>query len=191
MSTSNETTLSSHDIVPAETLLQAVEWLQPLVSPAVLSSKEREEIIDAGIRERFRVKLRERWSCIEHGHGLCYRAPEDDQHISLSEEDVKIWVEEWCQGERNCHDPPTIIKMRGRSTNTTSNLGPYLIHDVDWGVVSLPDRTSSSIEIGPGYYCGVGLERERIGRGSYRDDKAVDKLLTLEAPQGFWSWKTF
>ncbi|KAF8527154.1 hypothetical protein BU17DRAFT_82013 [Hysterangium stoloniferum] len=68
-----------------------VEWLQPLVSSAALRPEEREEIIDAGMRERFRVKLRERWTCIEHGHCLYYRVPEDDQHIPLSAEEVEVY----------------------------------------------------------------------------------------------------
>ncbi|KAF8527146.1 hypothetical protein BU17DRAFT_81982 [Hysterangium stoloniferum] len=164
MSTSNETTLSGHDIGRAEPLLQEVEWLQPFVSPAALSPEEREERVDGVRREIFRVKLRDRWSCIEHGHGVCYRGPEEDKHIPLFEEDVEVWVEEWLLGEAHCHDPPTIIKTRGRSTNATSNHGRHDSYDVDRNAVSLVESssTSSSITIELGYFCRVGLEK--VGR---------------------------
>jgi hypothetical protein len=49
--------------------------------------------------------------------------------------------------------------MPGRFSNTTFNLDPYCRHGVDWGIVSQHLGTCSSIEIGPGYYCGLGLER--------------------------------
>ncbi|KAF8514106.1 hypothetical protein BU17DRAFT_94805 [Hysterangium stoloniferum] len=68
---------------PAETLLQEVDWLQLLDSPTVWSAEQRKKIIDASMREIFRMKRRERWSRIERGHGLCYRVPEDDQHVAL------------------------------------------------------------------------------------------------------------
>ncbi|KAF8514123.1 hypothetical protein BU17DRAFT_94837 [Hysterangium stoloniferum] len=138
-------------------LREGVDELPPLRSPGVLSSEQWDQIVSTGMREIFKAKLRERWSCNETGHNLCYRAPDDDQHISLSPSDVEVWVEELCQGETTYHEPPTIIMMRGRST--TSNLGPYCSHDVDWGMVSQSRKTMSSIEIGPGYYGGVALER--------------------------------
>ncbi|KAF8512446.1 hypothetical protein BU17DRAFT_69239 [Hysterangium stoloniferum] len=179
MSTSNETTLSGHDIGRAERLLQKVEWLQPFLSPAALSSEEREEIIDAGIRERLRIKLRYRWSFIEHGDGVCYRVPEDDKHIPLSKDDLEVWVEEWWRGETTCHDPPTIINMRGRSTNATSNIRPHDSHDVDWGAVSLVESssTSSSITIEPGYFCRVGLEK--VGRNVLYTAKTATLMAKL------------
>ncbi|KAF8527150.1 hypothetical protein BU17DRAFT_61780 [Hysterangium stoloniferum] len=158
MSTSNEIAPSGHDVL---SLLQEVDWLQPLVSPAVLRM-ERQEIDDTGKREISRMKLRKRCSGLEHGHCLCYQAHDDDQHIELSEEDVEVSVEEWWQGERNFHEPPNNIQIRGSFTNATSKLNPYRRRAIDWGVGSSADSSSSSLYISPGYYCGVGLET--VGR---------------------------
>ncbi|KAF8527136.1 hypothetical protein BU17DRAFT_61771 [Hysterangium stoloniferum] len=138
---SKEIAPSGQDVL---SLLQEVDWLQPLVSPAVLRM-ERQEIDDTVTRERSRIKLRKRCSCLEHGHCLCYRAHDDDQHIELSEEDVEV-------GVRN-----------GRA--------------IDCGVGSSPDRSSSSLEISPGYYCGVGLET--VGRTVLHNAKTAALMAKL------------
>ncbi|KAF8518863.1 hypothetical protein BU17DRAFT_90668 [Hysterangium stoloniferum] len=85
------------------------------------SSDQRAQIIKTGMREIFRTKLRERWSCTELGHDLCYQAPDDDQHIPLFANYVEVWVDELCQGETSYHDPPIVVQMSGRPTNTKSN----------------------------------------------------------------------
>ena len=101
MSTSDEATTGTHKMTPDETILEGVEELPPLVSPGVLSSEQREPIIET---ERFRLKLRERWRCNEPGHDICYRAPKRNQHIPLSENDVEVWVEEWVRNMKYlCH----------------------------------------------------------------------------------------
>ncbi|KAF8503854.1 hypothetical protein BU17DRAFT_101698 [Hysterangium stoloniferum] len=173
MSTSSEIAPSGEDV---RSLLQEVDWLQPLVSPAVLRM-ERQDVDDTGTRERSRINLRGRCGCLEHVHYLCCRAHGDDQHIALSEEDVEVSVEEWWQGERNCHDPPNNIQIRGSSTNATSKLNPYRRRSIDWGVVSSPDSSSSSLEISPGYYCGVGLER--VGRTVLHNAKTAALMAKL------------
>ncbi|KAF8527139.1 hypothetical protein BU17DRAFT_61774 [Hysterangium stoloniferum] len=85
MSTSNEIAPSGQDVL---SLLQEVDWLQPLVSPDVLRM-ERQEIDDTGKREIYRMKLRKR---------------------SLSEEDVEVTAEEWVHKQNvlfmeNVHRP--------------------------------------------------------------------------------------
>ncbi|KAF8514114.1 hypothetical protein BU17DRAFT_68531 [Hysterangium stoloniferum] len=72
---------------------EGVEEL-PFVSPVELSQEERDQIIETGMRKIFRKKLRERWSCNETGHDLCYWEPDDDQHIPLSANNVEFWVNE-------------------------------------------------------------------------------------------------
>jgi hypothetical protein len=86
--------------------------------------------------------------------------------------------------------------MPGRTINGTSYLSPYHSHGRDWGMVSQHVGSSSSIEIGPGYYCGVGLERvgmkvlymakltiyRKIARRSYGDEdfhRFLRKHVTL------------
>ncbi|KAF8514120.1 hypothetical protein BU17DRAFT_94833 [Hysterangium stoloniferum] len=100
---------------------EGMEEQPPLVSSGELSSDQRDQIIKTGMRVLFRAKLRERWSCTETRHDLCYRAPDDDQHIPLSGNCVELCVDKLCQGEMSYHDPPTIVKISGRPTNTTSN----------------------------------------------------------------------
>ncbi|KAF8512449.1 hypothetical protein BU17DRAFT_96318 [Hysterangium stoloniferum] len=173
MSTSNDIAPSGQDVL---SLLQEVDWLQPLVSQAVLRM-ERQEIDDTGKREISPMKLRKRCSCLEHEHCLCCRAHDDDQHIELSEEAVEVGVEEWFQGERNCHDAPNNIHIREISTNATSKISPYRRRAIDWGVGSLPDSSSSSLEISPGYYCGVGLER--VGRTVLHNAKTAALMAKL------------
>ncbi|KAF8527135.1 hypothetical protein BU17DRAFT_61770 [Hysterangium stoloniferum] len=173
MSTSNEIAPSGQDVL---SILQEVDWLQPLVSPAVLRM-ERQEIDDTGKREISRMKIRKRCSCLEHGHYLCYRAHDDGQHIERSEEDVEVGVEEWFQGERNCHDAPNNIQIRESSTNATSKISPYRRRAIDWGVGSSPDSSSSSLEISPGYYCGVGLET--VGRTVLHNAKTAALMAKL------------
>ncbi|KAF8527152.1 hypothetical protein BU17DRAFT_82009 [Hysterangium stoloniferum] len=173
MSTSNEIAPSGQDVL---SLLQEVDWLQPLVSPAVLRM-ERQEIDDTGKREISRMKLRKRCSCLGHGHCLCYREHDDDQHIELSEEDVEVGVEEWFQGEKNYHDAPNNIQIRESSTNATSKISPYRRRAIDWGVGSSPDSSSSSLEINPGYYCGVGLET--VGRTVLHNAKTAALMAKL------------
>ncbi|KAF8527131.1 hypothetical protein BU17DRAFT_81904 [Hysterangium stoloniferum] len=175
-SRSNFSFKAQHCLSDVLSLLQEVDWLQPLVSPAVLRM-ERQEIDDTGKREISRMKLRKRCSGLEHGHCLCYRAHDDDQHIELSEEDVEVSVEEWWEGERNCHDPPNNIQIRASSTNATSKLNPYRRRAIDWGVVSSPASSSSSLEISPGYYCGVGLER--VGRTVLHNAKTAALMAKL------------
>ncbi|KAF8507413.1 hypothetical protein BU17DRAFT_100511 [Hysterangium stoloniferum] len=173
MSTSNDIAPTGQDVL---SLFQEVDWLQPLVSQAVLRM-ERQEIDDTGKREISRMKLRKRCSCLEHGHCLCYRAHDDDQHIELSEEDVDVSVEESFQGERNCHDAPNNIQIPERSTNATSKISPYRRRAIDWGVGSSPDSSSSSLEISPGYYCGVGLET--VGRTVLHNAKTAALMAKL------------
>ncbi|KAF8527160.1 hypothetical protein BU17DRAFT_61785 [Hysterangium stoloniferum] len=139
MSTSNEIAPSGQGVL---SLLQEVDWLQPLVSPAVLRM-ERQEIDDTGTRERSR-KIIESDVAVSN-MGTIYVA----EHM--------IACFQW-KGERNCHDPPNNIQIRGSSTNAISKLNPYRRRAIDWGVGSSPDSSSSSLEISPGYYCGVGLE---------------------------------
>jgi len=111
MPTFNETTQNNHAIAAAETRLEGVEELPPLVSPCVLSSEERKQIVETGMREIFRLKLRERWRCDEPGHDVCYRPPKCNQHIPLSENDVDLWVDElvstvqcdYCYDEKEAH----------------------------------------------------------------------------------------
>ncbi|KAF8500003.1 hypothetical protein BU17DRAFT_102631 [Hysterangium stoloniferum] len=100
---------------------EGAEEQPPLLSRDELSSDQRDQIIKTGMREIFRTKLRERWSCTEPGHDLCYRAPDDDQHIPVFANYVEVWVDELCQGETSYHDPPTVVQMSGRSTNRNSN----------------------------------------------------------------------
>ncbi|KAF8514111.1 hypothetical protein BU17DRAFT_94815 [Hysterangium stoloniferum] len=131
-------------------LLEGVQELPPLVSLGVLSWEEIEQTIMTRMRERFRVKLRERWSCNEPGHNLCYRRHDDDQHIPLSPDHVEIWVDELCQGETSYYDPPTVV------TGATSNLISYHSHGGDWGMGSHPFDSSTSIGIA-GYYLGMKI----------------------------------
>ncbi|KAF8527163.1 hypothetical protein BU17DRAFT_61788 [Hysterangium stoloniferum] len=152
MSTSNEIAPSGQVVLA---ILQEVDWLQPLVSPAVLRM-ERQDIDDTVAREISRIKLRER---------------------SLSEEDVEVSVEEWWQGERNFHDPPNNIQIRASSTNATSKLNLYRRRAIDWGVGSSPDSSSSSLYISPGYYCGVGLET--VGRTVLHNAKTAALMAKL------------
>ncbi|KAF8518866.1 hypothetical protein BU17DRAFT_90671 [Hysterangium stoloniferum] len=142
----------------ASSLQEGVDELPPLICPRVLTSEQRDQIINTGMREIFRVKLRERWSCNETGQNLCYRAPGDDHHIPLSPNHVELWVDELCQGETTCHEPPTAVTMPEKSTDTTSNLSPCGSHA--WGCLSVY-HTPSNIEIIPGYY-DVGVVFEKV-----------------------------
>ncbi|KAF8518860.1 hypothetical protein BU17DRAFT_66255 [Hysterangium stoloniferum] len=76
-------------------LREGVDELPPLRLPGVLSSEQWDQNVSTGMREIFRAKIRERWSCNETGHNLCYRAPDDDHHIPLSLNDVEFWVDEF------------------------------------------------------------------------------------------------
>ncbi|KAF8527164.1 hypothetical protein BU17DRAFT_82079 [Hysterangium stoloniferum] len=147
MSTSNEIAPSEKD---ALSLLQEVDWLKPLVSPAVLRMG-RQGIDETGMRERPLMKLRGR---------------------SLSEEDVEVGVEEWGHGKINCHDPPNNIQIRGSSTNATSKLSPCRGHGIGWGLVSSPESSSSSVEISPrctdGKVDGIQANGVRTRQGLYK-----------------------
>ncbi|KAF8514115.1 hypothetical protein BU17DRAFT_94818 [Hysterangium stoloniferum] len=156
-------------------LREGVDGLPPLRSPGVLSSKKWDQIVSTGMKEIFRAKLRERWSCNETAHNLCYIAPDDDQHIPLSPNDINIWVEELCQGETTYHEPPTAVTMPGRFTSATSYLSPYGIHD--WGCSEIEFGTTSSIEIEPGYHFGLSLER--VGRQVLYNAKVAGWMAKL------------
>ncbi|KAF8512445.1 hypothetical protein BU17DRAFT_69236 [Hysterangium stoloniferum] len=107
--------------------------------------------------------------------------------LELSEEAV----EEWFQGERNCHDAPNNIQIRESSTNATSKISPYHRRAIDWGVGSLPDSSTSSLEISPGYYCGCwkfklsclkffsGVGLERVGRTVLHNAKTAALMAKL------------
>ncbi|KAF8518854.1 hypothetical protein BU17DRAFT_66247 [Hysterangium stoloniferum] len=68
----------------------------PLVSPNELSSDQWDQINKTGMREIFRVKLRERWSCTEPGHDLCYRAP-------MTTSTLHCLQTMWILGLTSCH----------------------------------------------------------------------------------------
>ncbi|KAF8512747.1 hypothetical protein BU17DRAFT_69091 [Hysterangium stoloniferum] len=76
--------------------------------------------------------LREEWSCNEPGHDLCLEG------------------KEYCRGQATCRYPPKVfIVPDGSGSNRNSNF--------DWDASGT--TTDTEAEIGPGYFCGLALER--------------------------------
>ncbi|KAF8514362.1 hypothetical protein BU17DRAFT_94651 [Hysterangium stoloniferum] len=97
--------------------------------------------------------LQELWGCDQPGHDLCLQGGEYVGHIQLSEEQISIWIGEICRGQATCHYPPEVFIIPDGSI---SNEDP----NFDWG--SSETDTDTELEGGPGYLCGLALER--IGR---------------------------
>ncbi|KAF8527149.1 hypothetical protein BU17DRAFT_61779 [Hysterangium stoloniferum] len=151
MSTSNEIAPSGQDIL---SLLQEVDWLQPLVSPAVLRM-ERQEIDDTGTREISRIKLRER---------------------SLSEEDVEVSVEEWVR-KRNVLFMETVHRANVVSAKEREIAMTHRIIFKFEGAPPTPQPNPVHIVGIPGYYCGVGMER--VGRNVLHNAKIAALMAKL------------
>ncbi|KAF8519505.1 hypothetical protein BU17DRAFT_89950 [Hysterangium stoloniferum] len=130
MSAFNETTLGSHDEATVQTYIEGVEELPPLVSPGILSSEQRDQIIKMGMREIFREKLQERWGCNESGHDLCYWVPGDEQHIALSASHIEVWVDEWLNVVSSFIGPVVSLIL------THTNLDWYLLASGE-GIIEL------------------------------------------------------
>ncbi|KAF8525540.1 hypothetical protein BU17DRAFT_83791 [Hysterangium stoloniferum] len=97
--------------------------------------------------------LHEQWGCDEPGHDLCLRGGHYIGHIQLSQEHISIWIDEICRGQATCHYPPEVLIIPDGSG---SNMNP----NVDWGAGET--NTDPEPDIGPGYFCGLALER--VGR---------------------------
>ncbi|KAF8524865.1 hypothetical protein BU17DRAFT_84401 [Hysterangium stoloniferum] len=141
------------EITPANDLKD----LSPLVSPSVVMSVNFQQSNKIIIRTvRAYKKLQKRWGCDELGHDLCLRGSDYVGHIQLSEEQVSIWIGEICRGQATCRYPPGAIIIPDCSR---SNRNP----NFDWGAI-YSDIDSETVrdtngEIGPGYFCGLALER--------------------------------
>ncbi|KAF8515997.1 hypothetical protein BU17DRAFT_93094 [Hysterangium stoloniferum] len=97
--------------------------------------------------------LHELWGCDEPGHDLCLQGAEYIGHIQLSEEQISIWIGEVCRGQATCDYPPEVfIIPDGSRSNGNPNF--------DWGASET--NIDPEPEIGPGYFCGLALER--VGR---------------------------
>ncbi|KAF8509005.1 hypothetical protein BU17DRAFT_70620 [Hysterangium stoloniferum] len=97
--------------------------------------------------------LHEQWGCDEPGHDLCLQGGHYIGHIQLSQEQISIWIDEICRGQATCDYPPEVFIIPDGSG---SNMNP----NVDWG--ARETNTDPEPEIGPGYFCGLALER--VGR---------------------------
>ncbi|KAF8512749.1 hypothetical protein BU17DRAFT_69094 [Hysterangium stoloniferum] len=94
--------------------------------------------------------LREQWGCNEPGHELCLQGKEFVGHIQLSKEQISIWIGEICRGQATCRYPPkAFIVPDGSGSNRNPNF--------DWGASET--TTDTEVEIEPGYFCGLALER--------------------------------
>ena len=96
-----------------ETVLPPVtdedEYLPPLVSPAVLASQseERHRTAEERPRDRFEVKLREKWSCNRAGHDVCWRGA-DNGHVPLTSKQIERWFNKWVSNTYNISHNPLI-----------------------------------------------------------------------------------
>ncbi|KAF8515989.1 hypothetical protein BU17DRAFT_93085 [Hysterangium stoloniferum] len=97
--------------------------------------------------------LHEQWGCDEPGHDLCLQGGHYIGHIQLSQEQISIWIDEICRGQATCHYPPEVLIIPDGS-------GANRKLDFDWGASET--NIDPEPEIGPGYFCGLALER--VGR---------------------------
>ncbi|KAF8519896.1 hypothetical protein BU17DRAFT_89495 [Hysterangium stoloniferum] len=122
--------------------------VEDLISPGVASSLEQSH--QSYLRKHFREILRDKWACEEPGHNFCLRGMD---HIPLSEGKISQWVEEICRGEASCLNPPDVL-IPSKSFDCNE------IVPVDCGATDT--YSNDEILIGPGYFCGVALERVGI-----------------------------
>ncbi|KAF8513855.1 hypothetical protein BU17DRAFT_95045 [Hysterangium stoloniferum] len=97
--------------------------------------------------------LHEQWGCDKPGHDLCLQGGHYIGHIQLSQEQISIWIDEICRGQATCHYPPEVLIIPDGS-------GANGKLDFDWGASET--NIDPEPEIGPGYLCGLALER--VGR---------------------------
>ncbi|KAF8518864.1 hypothetical protein BU17DRAFT_90669 [Hysterangium stoloniferum] len=142
-------------------LREAIDELPPLISRAVLGREERDQIIGTGMKEIFRTKLRERWSCYETGHDLCYRGYDGDQHIPLSPNHGEFWVNVLCDGNTSSHGLPTFGKTSWSSINAMSNLRD--------GVDELPPLDSPHVLNSEQWYQIINTGMREIFRAKLRE----------------------
>ncbi|KAF8509001.1 hypothetical protein BU17DRAFT_99324 [Hysterangium stoloniferum] len=108
--------------------------LPPTVSALEAVTTADSELSDESKRAvRAHRMLREQWGCDEPGHDLCLQGADYIGHIQLSEEQIFIWI--------------------GKIAVPRSNRNP----NFDWGAGET--NTDPESEIGPGYFCGLALER--------------------------------
>ncbi|KAF8511277.1 hypothetical protein BU17DRAFT_97380 [Hysterangium stoloniferum] len=134
------------------TYVDDVGHLPPTVSPSAASinidSKQSYEFTRRVIKA-YR-QLQEQWGCDKPGHDICLQGTDYVGHIQLSEEQVSIWAGEICRGRATCLYPPDVIIIPDASrSNREVNF--------DWDASTT--NTGTGVEIGPGYFCGLALER--------------------------------
>ncbi|KAF8517675.1 hypothetical protein BU17DRAFT_91501 [Hysterangium stoloniferum] len=137
------------------TRLADVAGLPPTVSPSAAVIIADSQLSDQNITRAMKAykMLHEQWGCDEPGHDLCLQGAEYIGHIQLSEEQISIWIGEICRGQATCHYPPDVfIVPDGSRSNRNANF--------DWGASGTD--TDTEVEVGPGYFCGLALER--VGR---------------------------
>ena len=77
-----------------------VDNLLPSISRIGLSSEGPRRTTEPKqlSRDEFRAKLRERWSCDEADHDLCWRDADNNEHVPLSESQIEQWIDAWVGG---------------------------------------------------------------------------------------------
>jgi len=141
-----------HDGAITHLPVDVVEELPSFVSPVAVvisaDSQQSQEIVARAVKAY--KMLQEQWGCNTPGHDICLRGINYIGHIQLSEEQVSVWVGEICRGHATClYFPDVIIIPDGTRSNRDSNF--------DWG--GSGTSHDANVEIGPGYFCGLFLER--------------------------------
>ncbi|KAF8525532.1 hypothetical protein BU17DRAFT_83776 [Hysterangium stoloniferum] len=145
------------------TRMAGVAGLFPTVSPSavtIVESQLSNENFMKGVKA-YKI-LHELWGCDEPGHDLCLQGIDYIGHIQLSEEQISIWIGE-IVGHLFIEVTKYLISTVPRNLN------------FDWGTSGTnPDP---EVEIGPGYFCGLALER--VGRTILYHSKVAVLLVKL------------
>jgi len=129
-----------------------VEDLHPRVSSSgALMSPELQDSHAIRIKTiQVHKELQELRGCDKPDHDICLSESDFVGHSQLSVEQVSNWIDEICRGQATCSYPPEVLIIPGASR---SNRDP----GSDWGASGTNNDTDG--EVGPGYVCGLALER--------------------------------
>jgi hypothetical protein len=89
-------------------------------------------------KDWYKRRLRDRWTCNDRGHSLCFKHEESNVHFALSNEDVNEWVETMaCRSEHLAQLPQRSLACRKHNGYATQLRPPKAVL-----TSHLPDRGS-------------------------------------------------
>ncbi|KAF8500089.1 hypothetical protein BU17DRAFT_72125 [Hysterangium stoloniferum] len=163
--------MSEHEVVPSDP--DHVQELPHLSSPTLLES-QRTEVLES----HFQDILQRLWACNGKGHGLCYHRPGRDEHVPINKDALDSWVQQICRGFAACIEPPQGLLSSSWIEEGMSDFERDAI--TMWFSPFI--RNTTEVEVGPGYLCGLALER--IGTKLHQDIHFGWEVLAIHATCG-------